>query len=88
MHFSRVTDVARLAESLKGQIRDHARIAEQSAGAPDRAAAIRAGLGDLWRELAVRHGCRLSPEQVLALLDGDLELNTMGLIAWLERRGL
>jgi glyoxylase-like metal-dependent hydrolase (beta-lactamase superfamily II) len=88
MHFSRVTDVPRLAESLKGQIRDHARIAEQSVAAQDRAAAIRSGLSSLWRELAVRHGCRLAPDRVLALLEGDLELNTLGLLAWLERRGL
>ncbi len=87
MHFSRVTDVPRLGESLKGQIRELVRIAEQSAAAGDRAAAIRAGMGWLWRELAARHGCRLPPQQVLALLEGDLELNTQGLMAWLERRG-
>ncbi|MDE2449767.1 MAG: MBL fold metallo-hydrolase [Gammaproteobacteria bacterium] len=87
MHFSRVTDVPRLGESLKGQIRELTRIAEQSAAAPDRTAAIRAGMSELWRELAVRHGCRLAPESVLALLEGDLELNTQGLIVWLQRRG-
>jgi glyoxylase-like metal-dependent hydrolase (beta-lactamase superfamily II) len=87
MHFSRVTDVPRLGESLKGQIRELVRIAEQSATAADRAAAIRAGMGGLWRELAARHGCPLPPQGVLALLEGDLELNTQGLIAWLERRG-
>lgn len=86
MHFSRVTDVPRLGESLKGQIRELTRIAEQSADAADRAAAIRAGMSRLWRELAVRHGCPLPPERVLELLEGDLELNTQGLIAWLERR--
>jgi glyoxylase-like metal-dependent hydrolase (beta-lactamase superfamily II) len=86
MHFSRVTDVPRLGESLKGQIRELARIAEQSAAAPDRAAAIRAGMSGLWRELAARHGCRLPPERVLELLEGDLELNTQGLLAWLDRR--
>lgn len=86
MHFSRVTDVGRLGESLKGQIRELTRIAERSAAAPDRAAAIRQGMGELWRELAVHHGCPLPPERVLALLDGDLELNTQGLIAWLDRR--
>jgi glyoxylase-like metal-dependent hydrolase (beta-lactamase superfamily II) len=87
MHFSRVTDVPRLGESLKAQIRELARLAEQSAAAPDRAAAIRAGMGSLWRELAARHGCPLPPERVLAVLEGDLELNTQGLIAWLDRRG-
>jgi glyoxylase-like metal-dependent hydrolase (beta-lactamase superfamily II) len=86
MHFSRVTDVARLAESLKAQILDLARIAEQSAAAADPAAAIRAGLSALWRELALRHGCPLTPEGVLAVLAGDLELNTLGLLAWLQRR--
>jgi len=86
MHFSRVTDVPRLGESLKGQIRELTRIAEQSADAPDPAGAIRDGMGGLWRELAIRHGCPLRPERVLALLEGDLELNTQGLIAWLERR--
>jgi glyoxylase-like metal-dependent hydrolase (beta-lactamase superfamily II) len=86
MHFSRVTDVARLAESLKEQIRELTRIAERCAAAPDPAMAIRTAMAELWRELAVRHGCRLPAEQVLALLAGDLELNTQGLIAWLARR--
>ena len=86
MHFSRVTDVPRLGESLKGQIRELARIAEHSAAAPDPAAAIRSGMSDLWRELAARHGCRVAPERLAKLLEGDLELNTQGLIAWLERR--
>jgi len=86
MHFSRVTDVPRLGESLKGQIRELARIAERCAANPDRATAIRTAMADLWRELASRHGCPLEPGRVLALLAGDLELNTQGLIAWLERR--
>ena len=86
MHFSRVTDVPRLGASLKGQIRELARIAEQAAAAPDRSQAIRAGMGELWRELAERHGCPVSPERLLTLLQGDLELNTQGLIAWLDRR--
>ena len=87
MHFSRVTEVARLGESLKGQIRELVRIAERSAAAADPAAVIRAGMGGLWRELALQHGCPLAPQGVLGLLEGDLELNTQGLIAWLERRG-
>ncbi|MGH8299211.1 MAG: MBL fold metallo-hydrolase [Steroidobacteraceae bacterium] len=85
-HFSRVTDVQRLGESLKGQIRELTRIAQRSAAAPDRAAAIRTGMADLWRELAARHGCRLAPERLLALLDNDLDLNSQGLMVWLERR--
>jgi glyoxylase-like metal-dependent hydrolase (beta-lactamase superfamily II) len=86
MHFSRVTDVQRLGESLKGQVRELTRLAERSAAAPDRAAAIHTGMADLWRELAARHGCRLAPERLLALLESDLDLNTQGLMAWLDRR--
>lgn len=85
MHFSRVTDVPRLGESLKGQIQELTRIAVQSADAPDRAAAIREGMSNLWRELAARHGCPLAPERLLSLLEGDLTLNTQGLISWLDR---
>ena len=86
MHFSRVTGLPPLAESLKMQIRELTRIAERSAAAPDPAAAIRAGIAGLWRELAIRHGCPLPPERVLALLEGDIGLNTQGLVVWLERR--
>ena len=86
MHFSRVTDVPRLGEALKGQIRELTRIAERSAAAPDPAAAIRAGMADLWRGLAARHGCPLAPAAVLSFLEGDLDLNTQGLVAWLGRR--
>jgi glyoxylase-like metal-dependent hydrolase (beta-lactamase superfamily II) len=86
MHFSRVTDVPRLGASLKGQIRELARLAEQSRAAPEPSAAIRAGMRELWRELAERHGCPVSPERLLTLLQGDLELNTQGLMAWLDRR--
>jgi len=86
MHFSRVTDVARLGEMLKGQIRELTGIAERSAAAADPAAAIRAGMADLWCELAARHDCPLPPAALLSLLEGDLELNTQGLVAWLARR--
>jgi hypothetical protein len=86
MHFSRVTDAPRLGEALKEQIRELTRIAERSASAPDPAAAIRAGMADLWCELAARHECRLAPEAVRSLLEGDLDLNTQGLIVWLGRR--
>lgn len=86
MHFSRVTDVPRLGEALKEQIRAFTRIAERSAGTADPAAAIRAAMADLWCELAARHDCPLAPEALLALLESDLDLNTQGLVAWLGRR--
>ena len=85
MHFSRVTEVARLGESLKAQVRELARIARSHAHAPDPAAAIRAEVLTLWLAAARRHGCRQSDAELTQLLEGDLELNTQGLVVWLAR---
>ena len=85
MHFSRVTGVPRLGEMLKSQIHELAAIARRHAHAADRAAAIRADMRDLWIALAQREGNSLDERDIEYALAGDLELNTQGLIAWLDR---
>jgi glyoxylase-like metal-dependent hydrolase (beta-lactamase superfamily II) len=85
MHFSRVTDLARLALSLKEQIRELARIARAHARDSDPAAGIRSDMLALWLHLARLHGVQLSDAEIARVLGGDLELNTQGLIAWLAR---
>ncbi len=85
MHFSRVTGIARLGESLKMQVRELARIARAHAQDADPAARIRAGMLALWLELLHEHGTALSDEALTEILRGDLELNTRGLMVWLER---
>jgi glyoxylase-like metal-dependent hydrolase (beta-lactamase superfamily II) len=86
MHFSRVTEIARLAEALKFQIREIVRIAQAHADSADRYAAIRTGMKDLWLGLLHQHGCRLSDTRSEELLRGDLDLNTQGLLVWLDRQ--
>lgn len=86
MHYSRVTDVPRLGAALLSQVRELERIARRNAGAADRAGAIRAELWALWRSLAERHGCAVSESRLAELLAGDLELNTQGLVHWLDTR--
>jgi glyoxylase-like metal-dependent hydrolase (beta-lactamase superfamily II) len=86
MHFSRITDVARLGESLKAQVRELARLARAHAADADPAASIGRHLGELWLAAARRHGCRQSDAEIMQLLEGDLELNTQGLIVWLKRQ--
>jgi hypothetical protein len=86
MHFSRVTDVPRLAKSLKEQIRELVRIALDSANSPDRSGAIRARVRALWLDLLRQHGCSLTAEQIDEFLEGDLDLNTQGLVVWLDRQ--
>ena len=85
MHFSRVTDVPRLAEMLKVQIRAIVHIAQRHAAAQDRYTAIRADMLDLWLGLAHEHGVPLSDAEIATVLRGDLDLNTQGLLVWLDR---
>jgi glyoxylase-like metal-dependent hydrolase (beta-lactamase superfamily II) len=86
MHFSRVTDVPRLAASLKAQIHEFVLITQRHAGAQDRYAAIRADMLDLWLGLAHEHGSACTDAELAAVLQGDLDLNTQGLIVWLDRQ--
>jgi glyoxylase-like metal-dependent hydrolase (beta-lactamase superfamily II) len=87
MHFSRVTDVPRLGQSLKQQIAGLARIARAHAADPDPGPGIRADMLALWLQLARRHGCRQPDSELEHHFAGDLTLNTQGLIAWLARTG-
>lgn len=85
MHYSRVTDLPRLGQSLKMQIRALAEIARRHAASPQRESAIRSDMRSLWLTLAREHGITLAESRLDAILDTDLELNTQGLLAWLAR---
>jgi hypothetical protein len=84
-HYSRVTGVPRLADSMEHAVREFVRIAQDHADATDRRPAIRDDLRRLLLRLAHEHGCELSDGQLETLFELDLELNTDGLIAWLQR---
>lgn len=84
-HYSRVTDVPRLADLLQAQIHELVSIARRHADAPDRESAIRADMLSLWLRLLREHGCTMSDEAVEDFLAMDLDLNTQGIIAWLDR---
>jgi glyoxylase-like metal-dependent hydrolase (beta-lactamase superfamily II) len=85
MHFSRVTGIPRLGALLKDQIGEFVRFTRAHARDAEPARGIRAAMLALWQRLARQHGCRLSDGEIERALAGDLELNTQGLIAWLER---
>jgi glyoxylase-like metal-dependent hydrolase (beta-lactamase superfamily II) len=86
MHFSRVTDVARLGDSMKMQVAALADIARAHAADADPAPGIKADMLNLWLKLAREHGIVQSEAQIRAVLGGDLELNTQGLVVWLARQ--
>jgi glyoxylase-like metal-dependent hydrolase (beta-lactamase superfamily II) len=85
MHFSRVTGVPRLGESLKAQVRAMAAIARAHVHDADPAAGIKSELLATWLAAARRHGCPQSAAALTEFLAGDLELNTQGLMVWLQR---
>jgi glyoxylase-like metal-dependent hydrolase (beta-lactamase superfamily II) len=85
MHFSRVTDVARLGASLVAQVRALAALARAHVRDADPVAGIRAALWQQWLAAARAHGCRQTEGQLAEFLAGDLDLNTQGLVVWLQR---
>jgi glyoxylase-like metal-dependent hydrolase (beta-lactamase superfamily II) len=84
-HYSRVTDVERLADDLHVQIDAMAAIARARAALPDRHARIADDLAGMFIGRARAHGCTFGAERVRELLAMDIELNTQGLEVWLER---
>jgi glyoxylase-like metal-dependent hydrolase (beta-lactamase superfamily II) len=86
MHYSRVTDVPRLAVDLIHQIHEFVRIALEYQNAPERERAMSDAMRELWVELARAHGCTLSETEYDRYLAKDIGLNVQGLIAWLARR--
>jgi len=84
-HYSRVTDVERLAADLHVQIDAMVAIARAHADAADRHARIMDDLASLFISRAHGHGCRLDDARVRELLAMDIELNAQGLAVWLDR---
>jgi glyoxylase-like metal-dependent hydrolase (beta-lactamase superfamily II) len=85
MHFSRVTDVARLGASLKEQVGELVRLARAHARDADPAQGLSRAIGASWLAAARRHGCTQSDAEIMRLLASDLDLNTQGLLVWLQR---
>lgn len=84
-HFSRVTDLARLADDLRADIRAYAVLAHEAARAAVPETALREGLRRrLFRRLDA-HGVVADEAWRNEILRNDIELNTQGLLVWLER---
>jgi glyoxylase-like metal-dependent hydrolase (beta-lactamase superfamily II) len=84
-HYSRVTEVERLAHDLHEQIDAMVAIARTHATDINRHARIAADLADLFITRAAAHGCAFGADRVRELLAMDIELNTQGLEVWLDR---
>jgi glyoxylase-like metal-dependent hydrolase (beta-lactamase superfamily II) len=86
MHYSRVTDIPKLAGDLEVQIRQFVQIARRNSDLPNLKGAIAKEMGELWRSLARKHGVQLPDARIDALLADDVDLNAQGLVVWLGRQ--
>ena len=85
-HYSRVTEIERLAAELKRQVRALAALGRDAPSGPGRADYLRRGVRESVLGWVSDHGTALSAGEVEALLDVDIELNAKGLEAWLDRK--
>lgn len=85
-HYSRVGDVPRLAGLLRTQLAQMVALGEHLRHAPDRHAALKAGLEDIYIASVAAHGCTLDATAVRGLLAIDVELNAQGMAVWLDRQ--
>ena len=84
-HYSRVTEIGRLAADLQRETGELVALGRREDGKRDRAARLRAGVEELVLGWARDHGAPLPTERIRELLAVDVELNAQGLEAWLDR---
>jgi glyoxylase-like metal-dependent hydrolase (beta-lactamase superfamily II) len=84
-HYSRVTDVERLADLLLEQVRALVDLARAADGRSDRGEHLRTAVAEYLLGRAVAHRCPHPDEQLRELLAHDVELNAQGLEVWLDR---
>jgi glyoxylase-like metal-dependent hydrolase (beta-lactamase superfamily II) len=85
-HFSRLQAVPQVARELHAQIDATVALAQRCAAAPERSAALAAGMRALVHERLALHGCQLPAAEIDRLLGLDMRLNALGLEAWLDRQ--
>ena len=83
-HFSRVTDLPRLADDMHERIDDFVAIARQHANDNNRTAKIIDAMFLYLVEKLEEHGFEATDDRLHTILDMDVELNTMGIEYWLD----
>ena len=83
-HYSRVTNLPRLAADMHRRIDDFVDIARRHANDQDRTARIHDSMYAYLLEHIRDHGCTANDEALRGIVRMDVELNTMGLEFWLD----
>ncbi|UCE90265.1 MAG: MBL fold metallo-hydrolase [Pseudomonadota bacterium] len=86
-HYSRVTELPRLAGDLHAGLDALVAMARRHANAgTERGTRIAADMRAWLAERLAAHGCRLDAAGIDAVVTGDVRLNTQGLEVWLDRQ--
>ncbi len=83
-HYSRVSDLARLADDMHRRIDDFVAIADKHANDNNRTGALQKAMFSYFAGCLREHGFDADEERIHALLDTDVMLNTMGIEYWLD----
>lgn len=85
-HFSRVTDLERLAGDLHRDIDSYCALADAVGDTEDAAQRLEDGVRSRLYERLDEHGCPGDPAWREHHLSLDIRLNTQGILVWMERR--
>jgi glyoxylase-like metal-dependent hydrolase (beta-lactamase superfamily II) len=85
-HYGAVGEVARLGAELLVQLEQMVQLGNTLRAHPDRHAALKQGLAEMYTQRVAQHGCAMSAEAALELLAMDMELNAQGMGIWLDRQ--
>jgi len=84
-HYSRVRDLDRLAADMHAGIDAYVAMALANKEAMDLQAAIEPRMSEYLKSRAREHGFKGDDDALLAILEIDIRLNTLGLVSWLQR---
>ena len=85
-HYSRVSDLPRLADDMHQRIDDFVTIARQYANDNNRTEAMQESMFSYFCERLEEHGFHAEDDRLHAILDLDVVLNTMGIEYWLDNK--
>lgn len=85
-HYSRIGDLARLASDMHRRLDDFVAIAMRLADEADRTNAMHGAMFHYLKGALCDHGVNADDARLHALLDMDIQLNTMGIEYWLDHR--
>lgn len=83
-HYSLVTDLPRLADDMHTRLDDFVAIAREHANDNNRTEAMQSAMFAYFMRSLQKHGVMADEDRIHAILDLDVELNTMGIEYWLD----